>query len=86
MDLPKRFCEDAKGILTNILRDTKFVEQHFKSEEIDFLNELSGHYIAQEIESVIYGHQILSLRSYSITKGQEDDMILIQTNSEQFGN
>ena len=64
LDLPKRFCEDAKGILTNILRDTNLLNKHFKSEEIDFLNELSGHYIAQEIESVIYGHQILSLRSY----------------------
>ena len=33
LDLPKRFCEDAKGILTNIL-ENKFVKQTFPSEGI----------------------------------------------------
>ena len=60
----KGLCIDANGLIASILSDQQLLEKRFSNDEIEFLTQLSSRYLAQEIESVIYGHQILDKRSY----------------------
>lgn len=60
-----KLCQECQGVIANIFqKSAEELNGDLTNEELDRLRKIGAYYLGQEIESIIYGHRLSSLREY----------------------
>ena len=58
-------CQECQGVIANIFqKSAEELNGDLTNEELSRLRKIGAYYLGQEIESIIYGHRLSSLREY----------------------